>query len=171
METRQGGAAAPEVWRPQRSGKTCLESIDNSFAPGAASLKRHSRHHSTHVTGILATAAVPIHVHSRSRPRSSAEMGLKKSSNDVEAVAPFVEFVETRYCSDTHKTWHEIVPFIGKVVSELGSTAEVVPDELQLAEHGLLSPNQTAFQNFCGERTEGRRNVSRKLRSRKKVCK
>ena len=78
-ETRQGGAAAPEVWRPQQSGKTCLEPIDNSFAPGAASLKRHSRHHSTHVTGILATATVPIHVHARSRTRSSSEMGLKKN--------------------------------------------------------------------------------------------
>ena len=98
-------------------------------------------------------------------------MGLKKPSNDVEAVAPFVESVETRYCSDTHKTWHEIAPFIGKVVSELRSTAEMVPDELQLAEHGLLSPTQTALQSFCGERTEGRRNVSRRLRSRKKVCK
>ena len=99
-------------------------------------------------------------------------MGLKKkSSNDVEAVAPFVESVETRFCSGSHKAWHEIAPFIGKVVSELRSTAEVVPDELQLAEHGLLSPSQTAFQSFCCERTEGRRNVSRRLKSRKKVCK
>ena len=53
-------------------------------------------------------------------------MGLKKPSNDVEAVAPFVESVETRYCSDTHKTWHEIAPFIGKVVPELRSTAEMM---------------------------------------------